>query len=47
VIGESTVVCDKDNEIVHDPNLYLSPPVGYTSPPVMEVAPGTWERVVD
>jgi len=51
VIGESTgtdaVVCDKDNEIVHDPNLYANPPIGYTKPPSMVISQGTWRQVVD
>ncbi|MBU0719303.1 MAG: hypothetical protein KJ749_13725 [Planctomycetes bacterium] len=47
VLAESTVVCDKANEIVHDPALYTNPPMGYTAPPAMKISPGTWQRVVD
>jgi hypothetical protein len=45
--GTDAVICDKDNEIVHDPNLYANPPIGYTKPPTMVISQGTWRQVVD
>jgi hypothetical protein len=47
VIGESTVTIGGTNEIVHNPTLYSSPPVGYTEPPAMKVVSGSWAQEVD
>ena len=47
VIAESSVTCGGDNEIVHNPDLYENPPLGYLEPAVMRISPGTWCQVVD
>ena len=47
VIGENSVTCGGTNEIVHNPDLYENPPLGYVEPIVMRISPGTWCQVVD
>ncbi len=50
IICESTATCQKDTALIHDPDLYANPPLGYTEPvanPPMTIASGTWEQSVN
>ncbi len=47
VIGADKIHCHGDNVIVHDPDLYIRPPVGYTFVERMKVSPGSYQRIVD
>ena len=47
VICQSAVTCGGANQIVHNPDLYENPPLGYVEPIVMRISPGTWCQVVD
>jgi len=47
VICEGPATMDGTNTIIHDPDLYTSPPQGYTYIERMAVSPGSWKQVVD
>ncbi len=50
IICESTATCQQDTAVIHDPDLYADPPLGYTDPiatPPMTIVSGTWQQVVD
>ncbi len=50
IICESTATCQEDTALIHDPDLYARPPLGYTEPvvnPPMTIASGTWEQSVN
>jgi hypothetical protein len=46
ILCEGTVACDGSNQIIHDPELADSPPVGYTCCDG-QVVPQSWRRIVD
>ena len=50
IICEDTATCLQDTAVIHDPNLYANPPLGYTESapgPPMTIVSGTWEQVVN
>ncbi len=50
IICESTATCQQDTAVIHDPDLYANPPLGYTesvAAPPMKIVSGTWQQVVD
>jgi len=50
IICEDTATCQQDTAVIHDPNLYANPPLGYTEAPTnppMTIVSGSWEQVVD
>ena len=47
IICESTVTCDDEVQMLHDPSLFKTPPLGYTAVVGMRIAPGTWRQAVD
>ena len=47
VISENKVAFKGANEIVHNPDLYENPPLGYAEQAGMRISPGTWCQVVD
>lgn len=47
IICESTVTCDDHVQMLYDPSLFTTPPLGYTAVVGMRIAPGTWRQAVD
>jgi len=50
IICESAATCQENTALIHDPDLYANPPLGYTEPvanPPMTIASGTWEQSVN
>ena len=50
IICESTATCQQNTAVIHDPDLYANPPLGYTesvAAPPMTIVSGTWQQVVD
>jgi hypothetical protein len=46
ILCEGMVTCDGENEIIHDPRLVETPPMGYTSGPG-NIVPESWRRIVE
>lgn len=42
----NAVLVNGTNEIVYDPTLFSSPPMGYTKSVTMAISPGSWRQVV-
>lgn len=47
VVCEDAATVEGTNTIIHDPDLYTSPPEGYTYVQRMQISPGSWKQVVD
>jgi len=47
VICDGPVSCGDRNQIIHDPNLYSDPPMGYSTVGGVKISPGSWKRLVD
>ena len=44
--GTQAVYTDNTPQIIYDPTLFTSPPMGYTSAINMKIVPGSWRQTV-